>query len=756
MSDPVCSYCDSSISARTKSVKCQGFCGKFFHAACQGLSADVVKTIEKRNGLSWKCNPCQSYTSEVHEILDARLSSLVNEIHQLFSSFRSEILEIAVKKISTVELPEINDKKSYSAITKGKSAIIIKPKDATQNTQATKADMLHYVNPVAENLQLSGVKNVKIGGILIGCNSDDDNLKLKKIAAEKLSDKYEIKEVAGFSPRVRVAGMTEKQSAENFINSIKSQSKDVLSEKFECKVIDIKPIKKRVEIFQAILQLDYGTYNKIMSVNKDSKTAEYLSMSRTKARAIVVNVTGKTAEENLIKNLRENEFALLVDESTDKSTIKHLALIARLVNTNYEVEDKFLTVIPITDGSAKVLYQKTVEYFNEKEIPYKKNLLGFASDGANAFTNIKPHKILHPAQTRWLSLNDVVNRLLEQLPAIKLYFQSAVLTDRLLSAQSILTKAMEPTTELYLEFLRFALPIFTDLNKEMQAEKPKLYLLYDQIYTAYVTILECFIQPVYLELTEEEINKAEDILNAKEQKILSVDVNDVRIHLPLLETYVGGMVPNLIRLKRDNQELDDDKLSNFYRKCKEFYIEAVAQTKQRFPFAGKERQALKCLQMLNPQAILGHDLSKRHITSISELLYYFPSICPENVTELDREWRTLRRTNFNFDETETPSVDKFWWHISKLKKGDGSAMFPLLSTLTRKLLCLPHSTATAERLFSSINVMKTKLRNKLSTTTIKGTLHTKSEIKNCFEFNVTNDHLKKFNKNMYDFNQNKD
>ncbi|CAH1969549.1 unnamed protein product [Acanthoscelides obtectus] len=52
--------------------------------------------------------------------------------------------------------------------------------------------------------------------------------------------------------------------------------------------------------------------NLIKSVCPDSKTAEYLSMSRTKARAIVVNVTGKTAEENLIKNLRENEFALLV------------------------------------------------------------------------------------------------------------------------------------------------------------------------------------------------------------------------------------------------------------------------------------------------------------------------------------------------------------------------------------------------------------------------------------------------------------
>lgn len=106
-------------------------------------------------------------------------------------------------------------------------------------------------------------------------------------------------------------------------------------------------------------------------------------------------MTGKTAEENLIKNLRENEFALLVDESTDKSAIKHVALIPRPVNTNYEVEVKFLPVIPITDGSAKVLYQKTVEYFNGKEIPYKKNLLGFASDGANVMFGRNNSMITH-------------------------------------------------------------------------------------------------------------------------------------------------------------------------------------------------------------------------------------------------------------------------------------------------------------------------------------------------------------------------
>ena len=37
------------------------------------------------------------------------------------------------------------------------------------------------------------------------------------------------------------------------------------------------------------------------------------------------------------------------------------------------------------------------------------------------FANIKPHKMLHPCQTRWLSLHGVVKRLLEQLPALKLF-----------------------------------------------------------------------------------------------------------------------------------------------------------------------------------------------------------------------------------------------------------------------------------------------------------------------------------------------
>ena len=93
-------------------------------------------------------------------------------------------------------------------------------------------------------------------------------------------------------------------------------------------------------------------------------------------------------------------------------------------------------------------------------------------------------------------------------------------------------------------------------------------------------------------------------------------------------------------------------------------------------------------------------------------------------------------------------MKKFWGYVEKIKKGEA---FPLLSQIMKKLLCLPQSSATVERLFSNINQMKSKVRKRLSTSTIKVTLHTKSEVDICYEFKPSDDYLKKFNKNMYDF-----
>ncbi|KAG5895941.1 hypothetical protein JTB14_016343 [Gonioctena quinquepunctata] len=152
--------------------------------------------------------------------------------------------------------------------------------------------------------------------------------------------------------------------------------------------------------------------------------------------------------------------------------------------------------------------------------------------------------------------------------------------------------------------------------------------------------------------------------------------------------------------------------------------------------------------MLNPKANLDPGIKKK-FPSIADLHYFFPKICPNNITELDREWRMLRNVDLSFDQNKIPDVIDFWKHVHELRNGDESQTFPTLCELVKKLLCLPHSSATVERLFSAINIMKTKLRNRISTTTIKGVLHTKSEITDCYSFEATERHMEKFNKNMY-------
>lgn len=64
-----------------------------------------------------------------------------------------------------------------------------------------------------------------------------------------------------------------------------------------------------------------------------------------------------------------------------------------------------------------------------------------------AITNKNLQNISHSAQTRWLPLNDIKNRLLEQLPALKSYSRSVNLAYNFNSGQGIATEVLKPTTE---------------------------------------------------------------------------------------------------------------------------------------------------------------------------------------------------------------------------------------------------------------------------------------------------------------------
>lgn len=62
----------------------------------------------------------------------------------------------------------------------------------------------------------------------------------------------------------------------------------------------------------------------------------------------------------------------------------------------------------------------------------------------------------------------------------------------------------------------------------------------------------------------------------------------------------------------------------------------------------------------------------------------------------------------------------FWSTVRKIKDGNNCEMFSLINSLVLYILTFPHSSAYVEILFSSINLNKTKSRNRLPTETLSG------------------------------------
>jgi len=87
--------------------------------------------------------------------------------------------------------------------------------------------------------------------------------------------------------------------------------------------------------------------------------------------------------------------------------------------------------------------------------------------------------------------------------------------------------------------------------------------------------------------------------------------------------------------------------------------------------------------------------------------------------------------NFNIptdilNHLEEPDV--FWIKLSNLQMGNQDYPFVHLANFALKALSLPHSNAGCEKIFSKVNLIKVKTRNRLNTDTIQACLFASQEI----------------------------
>lgn len=505
----------------------------------------------------------------------------------------------------------------------------------------------------------------------------------------------------------------------------------------------------------------------------DCETAKKMTMKKTKASYVMQYGLAWEEREEVTEMCKKNHFSLMIDESTDVSVSQILAVMVRYYDKNkWKVTDALLDILEVEDASAEGLYKVVKKLFQSKDIPLT-NIIGFASDNCSTMMGSRSgfqarlkgdvpsvfilgcvchsfalcashacshlpsfleaflkdiccyfsrsskrqhqfkliqevvqspkHKILKLSQTRWLSRGQVISRVLEQWDALLLFFQSESLSesDQFNGASQIYKTMLNRGTRHMLLFLNYVLGKVDRMNTEFQAECFRLSSLYSSISDEYRSILSMFVKNEVLECQLSVINP-----------------RDVSLYHDLNRTKLGGRCEALMV-----KEPLGDRKTRFLADCQKFLVELCVQIRMRFPL--EEDGVLAQLSVVDPKVALS---PQRKVTSIVHLAVHFPTLVKESdLDDLQEQWEDLLHAKESLQNLNL-SPTSFWQELFEVKDGRGEAKFSALAKFMRDILVLPHSSAAVERMFSKINIIKTKHSNRLLTETVANRMLAKQAV----------------------------
>lgn len=331
------------------------------------------------------------------------------------------------------------------------------------------------------------------------------------------------------------------------------------------------------------------------------------------------------------------------------------------------------------------------------------------------FCEVEPHRILRPSQTRWLSLLEVVKRINEQWQPLTLFFRGKRLDAQLISVDHILQSLEDPQVKMYFAFLEWVLGHIVSVNVYFQSEKVVIAESHLKMVSLFKTLLKSYMSPTYADSTAPE----------------NIDPSREDSFINLNNIYAGVKVFTLLQANQ-NDALKQD----FLTRCRNFLITACKQIKLRYDFSSR---LYAVIENLTPK----NTLSANRTASLFEIMKLLvPRIIDmENDTILsqtiDNEWRSIPFHATKLRPYAEEDVDTFWFRLKDMKDGNGENLFKNVASFALNVLSIPHYNATCERVFSKVNLIKSKIRNKLITSTVNGLLLSSqciNEEENCVKF----------------------
>lgn len=119
----------------------------------------------------------------------------------------------------------------------------------------------------------------------------------------------------------------------------------------------------------------------LISAAPDSQILKTVTCSRTKTTSLLKNFQADS-ERSISCILKENKFSVIIDETTDVSVKKSLAILVRYTDLDLQkVRDRLLALVEVNDLTAEGILEQILAVIKNLCIPIP-NLIGFAADNA--------------------------------------------------------------------------------------------------------------------------------------------------------------------------------------------------------------------------------------------------------------------------------------------------------------------------------------------------------------------------------------
>ncbi|KAK4297981.1 hypothetical protein Pmani_029642 [Petrolisthes manimaculis] len=513
-------------------------------------------------------------------------------------------------------------------------------------------------------------------------------------------------------------------------------------------------------------------------------------MHHTKCARLQKYVIAPSFATKLRSEIGDQFYSLVADESTNEANVSCLALCIRFYSTcKKSVVDTFYRLVPLEDATANTLYQTVKRCLTEDGLDVKK-MIGLGTDGAsymigrthslstllrvdnpeltlikcvchslhlaaskasdclptiidflvrethNWFSNSPkrtneyqaiykvlensvPKKVPGMSGTRWLARLEAVNVIIDQWEALKLHFELSASKERCHTTRTLHDAYRDDQNKLYLLFVRKTLKEVVRVNKIFQAQAADITKVTQDLVAMYRNLMNIVVNPKHLSKCSDE--------NLPKLKFLD--------HVMPCEAMNFGYEFNTFAVACS---LTKVQVQYVKERCKEFVIELINQVQMRLP---DNVETLLMLKNFHPSIA-----TSQIKDSVAQIGARYRSTF-EDLDGLENEWSSIGLQQW--PKSCLGNLISFWTEVNEKENSAGEKLFSNISSLVLSLLSLPFSNATVERIFSQMNVVHSKPRNRLNVRSVEALLQIRYGLihyfQSCVNFEPSDDMIRNFN-----------